>query len=245
MSVSPVVLVTGGAVRIGRAVALRLARADFAVAVHCRSSRDAAEATVAAIREDGGQAEVFVADLAEPSGPERLADAVLERFGTVDALVNNASVFEPCPLEPTTPGELIADLELNHAVHVRAPLELIRRLLPSMRARGGGRIVNLTDAGLASPRPGFAGYQASKAALEHLTRVLARELAPDVTVNAVAPGAILPPSGASPEYMQQMTAAIPAARLGDVEEVAATVEFLLTGPSYITGQILAVDGARG
>ena len=120
----------------------------------------------------------------------------------------------------------------------------MRHFVPGMIARGGGRIVNLVDAALASPRDLFAPYLASKAALVTLTQSLAREFAPHVQVNAVAPGAILPPAGASEGTAERLIARVPAGRLGTTAEIADTVMFLVTGPSYVTGQVIAVAGGN-
>jgi pteridine reductase len=113
-----------------------------------------------------------------------------------------------------------------------------------MRSRGGGCVVNLTDAALTAPRGRFAPYLASKAALEALTKSLARELAPEVRVNAVAPGAILPPAGAGPEEAERLARLVPAGRTGTVEELAAAVVFCVRGPGFVTGARIAVDGAQ-
>lgn len=244
MSHTPVALVTGAATRIGRAIALRMAAEGRDVAVHYRSSREAAESLCDAIRALGRVAEAFGADLTRTEEVARLAGEVLDRFGRVDILVNNASPFHPTPVLGTDPAVLVDACDEFHAVHVRAPLQLIAAFAPGMRSRGTGRVVNLTDAALRTPRPDFGPYQASKAALEQLTRVLGRELGPEITVNAVAPGAILPPPGGTVEAMAETIANIPARRLGRVEEIADAVEFFAGGPSYVTGQILAVDGGR-
>ena len=244
MSHSPVALVTGAATRIGRAIALRMAAEGRAVAVHYRASGEAARSLCEEIRGLGCDADAFGADLTSAEDVARLARDVLERFGRVDVLVNNASPFHPTPVLGTDPKALVDACDEFHAVHVRAPLQLIAAFAPGMRSRGEGRVVNLTDAALGTPRPEFAPYQASKAALEQLTKVLGRELAPEITVNAVAPGAILPPPGMTNQGMEGVVAQIPARRLGRVEEIADAVEFFVGGPSYVTGQILAVDGGR-
>lgn len=244
MSHTPVALVTGAATRIGRAIALRMAAEGRSVAVHYRASAESARSLCEEIRGEGRDAHAFGADLTSAAEVAELARDVLRRFGRVDVLVNNASPFHPTPVLETDPQALVTACDEFHAVHVRAPLQLIAAFAPGMRSRGEGRVVNLTDAALGTPRPEFAPYQASKAALEQLTKVLGRELAPEITVNAVAPGAILPPPGMTNQGMAGVVAQIPARRLGRVEEIADAVEFFVGGPSYVTGQILAVDGGR-
>src|SRR5689334_267761 len=235
-----VALVTGAARRLGRAIAVRLAQGGCRVAVHYRGSRADALATVRAIRDLGGEAEAFPADLARPAAPAALVRAVAKRMGPVLVLVNNASIF------PATafPGGDPRDLEACHAVHVRAPYLLARAAAPGMLRAGRGKIVNMGDLYADRPLRGRAPYIATKAALHGLTLALARELAPAVQVNAVAPGAILLPEGAEPSMARRLAKAIPAGRLGTPEEVADAVAFFVEGPDFVTGEILRVDGGR-
>ena len=237
----PVALVTGAARRIGRAIALDLADAGHDVAVHFHRSDAAAEALCAELVGRGVRAAAFRADLTRAAEVTGLAGSVVDAFGGVDVLVNNASAFHATPLEATGGEALAADLRLFLAVHVEAPLWLTHALLPGLRERRGA-VVNVGDA--AALRPGYIPYTVSKAALRHLTRALARELAPDVRVNGVAPGAILPPAGAPEGTAERLAERIPSGRLGTPEEVAAAVRFLATGPAFVSGQVLAVDGAE-
>lgn len=235
-----VALVTGAARRLGRAIALRLARGGCRVAVHYRASRREAGEVVAAIREGGGEARAFPADLSRAGAPARLVAAVERGLGPVEVLVNNASVFRATPFLECTAG----DLEEHMAVNLRAPFLLARAVAPGMVARGRGRIVNLGDIHGERPLPDHAPYGASKAALHFLTLALARELAPAVQVNAVAPGAILLPEGAPDGLRRTLLRNIPAGRLGTPEEVAGAVAFLVEGPDFVTGEVLRVDGGR-
>lgn len=238
------ILVTGASRRLGRAIALALAESSSHVALHHRASEEDAQETARLVRERGAEADVFAADLSSIGDTLDLAARVVERFGPIDVLVNNASAFYPTPLDETDPEALARAADEFHAVHVRAPLLLTRALLPGMRARGGGCVVNLTDAALDAPRARFAPYLASKAALEAMTRSLARELAPEVRVNAVAPGAILPPPGASAEEAKRIARRVPAGRMGTPEELAAAVVFCVRGPGFVSGATIRVDGAQ-
>jgi pteridine reductase len=245
MSDRELALVTGGATRIGRAIALRLAHAGFDVAIHYRTSAAAAADLAASVEELGVRAETFAADLAEPSGALGLAADVEAAMGPVAVLVNNASAFHPTPLLATPAAEVAEHLERFHAIHVRSPLLLVRSLAPGMVARGTGAIVCMTDAALRSPRAGFGPYLATKAALAALVKSWARELAPAVRVNGVAPGVILPPTGPGHSASAaDLVARVPMGRLGTPEEVAEVVHFLVRGPGFVSGQIVGVTGAE-
>ncbi len=235
-----VALVTGAARRLGRAIALRLARGGCPVAVHFRESRREAEGVVREIRAAGGEARSFAADLARPDAPAGLVRSVEKALGPVTVLVNNAAIFRPSPL----PGGRAKDLDAHLAVNVRAPWLLACAAGPGMVERGRGKIVNLTDIYAERPLADHGAYAASKAALGALTLSLARDLAPAVQVNAVAPGAILLPKGAPDSFRARLVRGIPAGRLGTPEEVAECVAFFVFGPDFVTGEILRVDGGR-
>lgn len=235
-----VALVTGAARRLGRAIALRLARGGCRVAVHYRGSGREAESAVREIRSTGGEARAFAADLSRPAAPAALVRAVERAMGPVAVLVNSAAVFPETPFPDGDPR----DLDEAFAVNVRAPFLLARAAAPGMLRRGFGKIVNLGDAHAERPLPRRAPYAATKGALHALTLALARDLAPAVQVNAVAPGAILLPEGAPESRRRRLVRAIPAGRLGTPEEVAEAVAFLVEGPDFLTGEILRVDGGR-
>jgi len=242
----PVALVTGAARRIGRAIATCLARAGHDVAIHYRTSSEAATALARELSQEGVRAEAVCADLADRDDVRRLAEDVEGAFGRVDVLVNNASVFHATPLLGTDPDTLLAAAERFYAVHVLAPLALARALAPGMVARGSGRIVSIADVALSAPRAHHAPYLASKAALVTLMRSLARELAPHVAVNVVSPGVILPPDGDEHVVDEAaLLARVPAGRFGTPEEVAEAVLFFAQGPAFVTGQVLAVAGGEG
>ncbi|MFI5403460.1 MAG: SDR family oxidoreductase [Planctomycetota bacterium] len=228
-------LVTGGARRIGRAICLALAGKGVRVAIHCRTSeadaRDLAELCPGSV--------VLRADLADPAERARLLPQATQRLGPLDFLVNNASVYEKAPLAAIDETAF----ERALAVNLTAPFFLARAAGLAMRARGSGAIVNLTDWGIDRPYPDRLPYFAAKAGLEAVTRGLARALAPEVRVNAVAPGPILLEEDASEDVVAAVERATPLGRFGGPEAVATAVVFLL-GHDFMTGETLRVDGGR-
>jgi NAD(P)-dependent dehydrogenase (short-subunit alcohol dehydrogenase family) len=228
-----VVLVTGAARRIGRSIALCLGEAGAKVAVHYRSSQQEAEQTA---RECRGRA--FQADLAEVEQIQRLFAEVHETFGRLDGLVNNAAVYRKMPILETRPE----DWDALHAANLRAVYFCCQAAARIMLEQPeGGRIVNLSSLGGIRPWAGYAPYNASKAGVIHMTRSLAKELAPRISVNSVAPGVIEFSDEHEPQ-VQRMIEATPMRRYGTGEEVAEAVLFFLSATPFITGQTLAVDG---
>jgi len=239
---SPIALVTGAARRIGAGIARHLHAHGYALALHCRHSR--AEMQVLADELDTIRPGSTLPLQADLNKVERLPDLVTQtvsRFGRLDALVNNASAFYPTPLAEATP----AQWEDLFACNARAPFFLAKAAAPHLKASGGA-IVNIADLYAEAPLCGHSIYSMSKAALVMATRALALELAPEVRVNAIAPGAILwPEHGHSLEREQRLIASTPLARMGRVEDIAEAVHWLLTSVRYTTGQVLRVDGGRG
>lgn len=233
-----VALVTGGAVRVGRAISLGLAEAGFAVAVHYRSSEGPAEEVAARVRDLGREALTVPGDLSRPEAAEAVVAAVRERFGRLDVLVNSAAGFDARPLEDTDADAWDAVMDLN----VRAPHLLVRAAADLLRASRGS-VINLVDLSAFQPWTNFPAHAVSKAALAHLTKVQARTLAPDVRVNAIAPGAVLPPDDYPEGQIEELRTRTPMQALGTPQDVVSAVLFL-AGASYVTGQILAVDGGR-
>lgn len=237
-----VVLVTGGAKRVGAAIARRLHAAGAGLALHYRSARSEAETLAAELNGlRPGSAQLFQADLLATARLPELVESVVCACGRLDGLVNNASSFFPTPLgsiDEAAWDDLVGS-------NFKAPLFLSQAVAPHLR-QSRGAIVNITDIHAERPLPGYALYCAAKGALLTLTRALAIELGPEVRVNAVAPGAILWPDDG--QFPTPERAAIVEhtllKRLGSPEDIAAGVEFLLAGAPYVTGQVLNIDGGR-
>ena len=227
-----VVLVTGSAKRIGRGIALRLAKEGARVAIHYSSSEAEARATAA----ECGNAPVFRANLEKVAEIERLFADVLQHFGKLDGLVNNAARFtRKDALEITE-----ADWDFVHSVNLKATFFCCQQAAKLMLAGKGGRIVNISSLGGIRAWPDHAHYCASKAGVIHLTRALAQAWAPKITVNSVAPGVI--PFGEPDERVKHLIAKTPAGRAGTADEIADAVVFFLNASDFMTGQVLAVDG---
>lgn len=234
-----VALVTGAGRRLGRAIAEGLAARGMTVALHHHASAAGAEAAAAAIVSAGGRAATFAADLADPAAARALPAAVAGRFGRLDVLVNSAGIMERWTLEETTPEAW----DRIFAINARAPFFCAQGAAPFLRAAGGA-IVNLGDVGGLEPWPAYGAYCASKAAVGMLTQVLARALAPEVRVNAIAPGAVLVPDEWDQEAREHLARTTPLRRLGAPDDVVRALLYLLEGGDYVTGQLLVVDGGR-
>jgi len=236
-----VALVTGGGVRLGRAIAEGLGALGANVAVHCHASREGADAAAARIKVDGNRAQVFQADLTSAEAHEPLVEAVEKALGPVAILVNSAALYLRADFLQTP----LEALDGQWALNARAPFLLSQAVARRMAPRGGGDIVNVLDVGGAlNAWRHYAAYGMTKAALAALTRSLALELAPAIRVNGVAPGTVLPPDELGPEALAELKARIPQQRFGEPADVVEAVSFLLTGPHFVTGQIVAVDGGR-
>jgi NAD(P)-dependent dehydrogenase (short-subunit alcohol dehydrogenase family) len=233
-----VALVTGGAVRLGRAISLALAREGCQVAVNYLRSKSAAAATVREIRALGVDAAPFRADLAKPKEVKQLIADAVRRFGRLDLLVNNAGIFFRTPLAEITP----AQWDHLFAVNLRGPFLCSQAAAKAMLGARGGRIINIGDVAAVRAWPSHIPYCVSKAGLLMLTKALALALAPSIQVNCVAPGAVLLPEGFPPRLRRRLKREVPMGREGDPDDVAAAVLFFATAPSYITGQVLFVDG---
>jgi pteridine reductase len=235
MSNTRTALVSGGAKRVGRAIVQRLAGAGFKVAfTYNRSSPD--DLTWAAAID----ATPIQADLTDlPGAVQKLATTIQTSFGRLDVLVNNASIYEPSSLSQTT----LAQIRRFSSIHLEAPLLLAQAFAPLLRA-SHGHIINMVDLLAERPWPQYLAYSTTKAALLNLTLGLARELAPEVTVNGIAPGVVEWPANYPQAEKEKYLKRVPLARAGTPNDVAATVLFLVSGGSYITGQIIHLDGGR-
>jgi pteridine reductase len=230
-----VALVTGGARRVGRAIVQRLAADDYTVAFTFLSSEPAARELE---RQIDGLA--IRADLTKPQEAAAAVFAQLtSRFDRLDALVNNASAYKPARLDETD----VALMRELMAVHFEAPLLLCRQFAPMLRANRG-HIVNMIDLLAERPWPQYLAYCASKAALTNLTLGLARELAPEITVNGIAPGVVEWPQDYPQAEREKYLRRVPLGRAGTPADVADLVHFLVTDAAYVTGQIIRLDGGR-
>jgi NAD(P)-dependent dehydrogenase (short-subunit alcohol dehydrogenase family) len=231
-----VALVTGASRRIGRAIALRLGAEGARVVTHYHSSEAEAQAVAAEIIRGGGEAICIKAELTRVREIEQLIDEAERRFGRLDILVNNAAAFSPTPLGKTDEAQWDAILDTN----LKAQFFAAQRAAPLLQRSGEGRIINLASLGGLQAWTTYTAYSVSKAGVIMLTRCLARALAPEVTVNAIAPGTISFEDDA-PEVAQRAIRSTPLRRTGSVEDITDAVMYLI-GAGFVTGEVLAVDG---
>jgi pteridine reductase len=231
-----VALVTGGALRVGREIALELARGGATIFLHYRSSREAAESTAREILELGSDAILVRGDLGNAEDTARVADECRE----ANILVNSASIFPRTPLGDLT----VAAWDEIFNVNLRGPFFLAREIGLAMKSRGEGAIVNIADWSGARPYKGYLPYCVSKAALLAANTGLARALAPEVRVNAVSPGPVMFPEDMSDREKQVVLDQTPLGREGAPQDVARAVRFLVEDATFSTGAVLTVDGGR-
>jgi NAD(P)-dependent dehydrogenase (short-subunit alcohol dehydrogenase family) len=232
-------LVTGGAVRVGRAMTLTLARNGANVVVHYNSSAGPAEETAAAARALGVEAQIVQADIGDPEAVAGLVHAVEATFGGVDILVNSASPFVRKQLHETT----LADWHFVLGALLDGPFLLAQAFSPGMIARGAGLIVNILDQAAFGPFPAYLAHSVGKHGLLGLTRNLAVALAPSVRVNAIAPGPVLPPPDYTPEQNDRIAARTLLQRWGSPDDVVKALLYLIDA-DYVTGDVLFVDGGE-
>jgi len=233
-----VALVTGAAKRIGRSVALRLASEGADVIVNYRSSRMEADEAVAQISATGRRAMAFQADVAKRADVAAMFAAIEREFGRLDILVNNAGMFFPGKFDELTEEQWDTILDSN----LKSQFLCSQTAAPMLRRSGQGRIINFASLGGLLAWPAYTHYCVSKAGVIMLTRCLARALAPEITVNAVAPGTISFP-GDAPEIAEDFIRRTPLRRTGGPEDIDDAVIFLAQSP-FITGQVIVVDGGR-
>jgi 3-oxoacyl-[acyl-carrier protein] reductase/pteridine reductase len=232
-----VVLVTGAAKRLGRAIARAAAAHGANVAITYRSSASEARVVVGELVQDGVEALAVRCDVTDEMNVREMVKEVATALGGIDVLVNNAANYETAEFEKIT----VQQWDAIFASNTRGPFLVSREALPFLRKRRG-RIVNMGSLGGLRPWPTHAHYCSSKAAVHMLTKVMAKALAPQIAVNAVAPGMIELGEKAAAAFMKRMSKQTPMQRNGTAADIAAAVMFFATAPSFITGQILAVDG---
>lgn len=236
---SRVALVTGAGHRLGRATAVALAGRGMRVAVHYHHSAAPAEETARLIAALGRESALFPADLSDATAAHDLPGRVAAHFGGLDVLVNSAGIMIQASVAETTPALWDQVLNLN----LRASFFAAQGAIPYLRTTRG-KIINLADVGGLEPWKRYAAHSISKAGVVMLTRTLALALAPDITVNAVAPGAVLPPDAWDDAAREHLARTTPLQRLGSPSDVTAAILYLLEGGDYVTGETLVVDGGR-
>lgn len=232
-----VALVTGAGTRVGRAIALKLGKAGMRVAVHYARSEKGAREVADEIIGGGSEARTLPGDLIDPATPPRLVEHTVKVFGGLDVLVNSAAVMLRTPV-----GEvLVEDWDAMFALNLRAPFFLAQAAARAMT--DGGCIVNIADLAAFEAWKGYIPHAITKAGIVQMTRGLAHALAPRIRVNAVAPGAVLLPEGATQAEADRLISTTPLGRLGTAEDVAQAVMYLICA-DYVTGETLIVDGGR-
>lgn len=233
-----VALVTGAGHRVGRAIALALGARGMRIAVHYNAAADGARETVRLLGESGSEGQAFAADLTRGEAAAELVTAVTAAFGGLDVLVNSAAVMVRTPFGEVTPQQWDAVMSLN----LRAPFFLAQAAAPHLK-RAHGAIVNIADLAAFETWPAYLPHGVSKAGVVHMTRSLARVLAPDVRVAGVAPGTVLLPDGWSEDGAEHLRTTTPLERNGSPKDVTDTVLFILDS-DYLTGETIIVDGGR-
>lgn len=234
-----VAIVTGGAHRVGKAFSVGLARAGARVVVNYHSSADEADRTVEEIRSGGGEAVGVRADVSNAGDRAHLIAAARDAYGGLDILVNSASLFEQAPFAEIDEGAFDRVLGVN----LKAPFFLSQAAAPLLTDGGGGVIVNIVDLSARQAWPSFSHHAVSKAGLAHLTRVLARALAPRIRVNAIAPGNVLPPEDYDGRDFAGGSDRRVVERAGRPDDVVETLLWLISA-DFVTGQVVTVDGGR-
>ena len=232
-------LVTGAGRRIGQAIAIGLAESGCDVAVHYHGSSQGADETAKAVRKAGRRAELVQADLSDAAAARGLADQAVRSLKRLDVVVNSAAIMVRQGVDTVTPESWDATLDLN----LRACFFVSQGAIPHLR-RTKGKIVNIADLAGLEPWPNYIPHSISKAGVVMLTKALARALAPDIAVNAIAPGAVLLPDDWDQQSREHIRATTPLERIGSPDDVVAAVRFLLAGTDYVTGTVLVVDGGR-
>jgi pteridine reductase len=234
-----VAVVTGGAVRLGKALALALAQEGVRLAIHYNTSAGRAEETVAEVRALGSDAVALQANLSETGQAHSVIRRAVDHFGQLDILVNSAAIFVPADLAQTTEESW----DKHFAVNLRAPFFLSQAFVAHVGKDRPAHIVSVADWRGLRPDTGYLAYSLTKAGVLSMTKGLALALAPNVQVNAIAPGAILPPPGKDQAYLNELAKKIPVRRAGSPAEVVRALIFLLRG-EFVTGETIFVTGGE-
>ena len=233
-----VALVTGAGIRVGRALAIALGRERMRVAVHYHASADGAKETAREIEKAGGEAELFADDLTSQRGPSELVQKVATKFGSLAVVVNSAAVMERTPVGAVTPQIWDSIFALN----LRAPFLISQDAAPIMKKEGGA-IVNIADLAAFESWPAYIPHSISKAAVVKMTSAMARVFAPEIRVNAIAPGAVLLPDNWEDDSGERLVETTPLQRLGSPDDVIDAMLYLLKS-DFVTGETIIVDGGR-
>lgn len=235
-------LITGGAQRVGKAITLMLAAAGVNVAINYNASATAALETAAAAQAFGVTALPIQADMADRQAVEQMADAIEQAFGGVDLIINNASYFGKTPF-PTQDEAVYTMWQQVTRIMIDGPFFICNRLVPGMQARGGGAIINIIDLSPWHPWRNLMAHAVGKAGLLTMTRAMALELAPTIRVNAVAPGAVVPPPDYSARQVEASAQRNLLKKWGGAEAVTQAVRYLIDA-DFVTGEVLTVDGGE-
>ncbi len=235
-----VALVTGAGVRVGRGIALALAGRGMDVAIHYNSSQGPAEETAAAARGAGVRAEIFQANLGAVGQIQGLMRAIDDAWGRLDVLVNSAAIFPRTPWAEIDEATWDATLDVN----LKAPFFVAWHAAPLLKRDGGGKIVNIADWAGLRPYRHYLPYVVSKGGIITMTKALAKELAPEITVNAIAPGPVMLPEDFDEEDARKIADATLVKRLGSPDDIAQSVIYLVEMTDFVTGHVLVVDGGR-
>lgn len=229
-------LVTGGAHRIGKAIALTLAGLGYHIALHYHGSKKDALKTAAQIRRTGTPCELFCTDLSNEHGAKELIPAILAKMPPLTLLINSASIFEPSELVSLD----LDNWDRHFAIHLKAPYILTSTFAARCKR---GQIINILDSHVTKNKTAYFAYLLSKKSLYELTKLSAVALAPQIRVNAIAPGLILPPTGKNSAYLNRLAKHVPLKRKGEVSQITQSVKFLIEN-NYLTGEVIFNDGGE-
>lgn len=232
-------MVTGGAKRVGRSIALALAERGAELVLQYRGSDREAQEVLALLKRAGGKPVAVQGDVSVAADVDRIVETAMQAFGRIEILVNNAAIFYRTPFEELTEADWDRFLDVN----LKGPFLLCRKIGAIMLRQGQGKIVNLTDIAGQKVWAEYLPYSVSKAGVIALTAGLAKALAPHVQVNAIAPGTVLLPDGTSPEERGRAVRRVPLDRLGSPEDIARAVVYLVES-DFITGEVLRIDGGQ-